>query len=390
MALTALIGMVRILPAEELIRSEGGIQQMLSSHPKVYHPEFVHAYTFGRLWKEAVSFDGLVGPVTIGWMPVLLSGIAFIAFLRHTLAWGLSLLLFVGLALAHQAPVDLLKPLWNLPVFDTIYRPDKYFSFQIAFALAIVSGRSFSLLEKLRSRWMEGLIAVTVIVFSVGFLYPEARRMHGRTYTSEVPVAELWTERGFFQVEGMSLLRHRRSPPRSLTYLNLGQDIGTLDWYTAIPIRADAVPKYFVGLDNDYVLNPAYRGEAYFDEPANAGSVTATPVFRPNTIAVPVEVRAPATLVINQNFHRNWHADHGEVFGRGGRLAVQLDETGTYVVHLRYHPRSFYLGLALTVSTLAGLLCVCWTYATGRLDRWFHRGPLALRHSARAILLLIK
>jgi hypothetical protein len=304
----------------------------------------------------------------------------------------LSLLLFVWLALAHHAPVDLLELLWNLPVFDTIYRPDKYFSFQIAFTLAVVSGRSFSLLAKLRSRWMEWLIAIILIVFSVGFLYPKARSIHRRTFTTEVPVAELWPERerGFFQVQGMSLLRQRRTPLRSLAYLNVGQNIGTIDWYTAIPIRENAVPKYFVGRENEYIPNTAYRGEAFFDEPAGAGSLTATPVFRPNSIAVSVEVKAPALLVINQNFHRDWHTDHGAVVGRGGRLAVRLHETGTYVVHLRYHPRSFYVGLAITMSSFLGIVWVCWTYTTGRLNRWSHCGPLVLRHSSRAILLLIK
>jgi hypothetical protein len=388
-ALTTLISMVRILPAEELIRSHGGIQQMLASHPKDYHPAFVHAYTADRLWKEAVSVDGRVGLVTIGWIPVLLSAIAFIAFVRQTLAWGLTLLLFVWLALAHSAPVDLLERLWNLPVFDTIYRPDKYFTFPVAFTLAVVSGRSFSLLDKLRSRWMAWLIAMIVIVLSVGFLFPKARSIHGRTFTMEVSGTEMWPERGFFQVEGMSLLRQRRTPPRSLAYFNLKQNIGTLDWYTAIPLRADAVPKYSVGSENEYVPNPAYRGEAFVDEPAGAASLTATPVFRPNSIAVPIEVRAPAVLIINQNFHRDWHSDHGEVFGRGGRLAVQLQQTGRYVVHLRYHPRSFYVGFALTMSTLLALAWVCWTHATGRLNRWSHCGPLVLRHSSRAILSLI-
>jgi hypothetical protein len=390
MALTALISMMRILPAEELIRSRGGIQQMLTSHPKEYESEFVHAYTVERLWKEAVSFDGRVGQVTIGWIPLVLSGVAFIAFFPHTLAWGLSLVLFVWLALAHRAPVDLLEPLWNFPVFDTIYRPDKYFSFQIAFTIAVVSGRSLSLLEKLRSRWLKRFIAIIVIVSAVGFLYPKARSVHGRTFTREAPVDELWPERGFFQVAGMSLPRYRRTPPRSLAYLNVGQNIGTIDWYTAIPIRENAEPKYFVGPENEYISNPAYRGEAFFDEPAGAGSLTATPVFQPNSIAVSVEVTAPTILVINQNFHRDWHADHGEVFGRGGRLAVRLDDMGTYVVHLRYHPRSFYLGLAITMSSLLGVVWVCWTYATGQLNRWSQCGPLVLKHSSRAILLLIK
>jgi hypothetical protein len=390
-ALTALIGMVRILPAEEWIRSHGGIQQMLASHPKAYLPGLVFSYTVEELWKEIVSFEGRAGPVTVGWIPVLLSGIALIAYFPQTLAWALCLLLFAWLVLAHNAPVDLLRMLWNFPVFDSIYRPDKYFSFQIAFTFAVVSGRAFSLLARLRSRRLEWLIALIVIALSVSILYPSAQRIHRRTYTGQLPIAGLWHESGFFQVEGISLPRQRRSPQLSLTYLNLRQDIGTIDWYTAIPIRADAVPKYFVYPDNEFLLNPAYRGEAYFDEPPGVGSLTAAPVFRPNSIAIPVDVKkAPAVLIVNQNFHRAWGADRGEVFGRLGRLAVDLRETGTYVVHLRYHPRSFYVGLAFTTATLLGLACVCWAYTTGRLKRWSHEAPALLRQSSRAILMLIR
>jgi hypothetical protein len=391
MGLTALIGAMRILPAGELIRRHGGIREMVTSHPKNYHPAFVHGYTFDRLWKESVGFERRSGMATIGWVPVCLTGIAFIAFWRHTLAWAASLLLFAWLALAHHAPIDLLQLLWNLPIFESIYRPDKYFSFQIVLTIAIVSGRSFSLLGKLPFRWMEWLVAFLVIVLSVGVLYPKAQSIHRRSFTRDLPtVAERWPERGFFQVQGISLIRHRRNPPRSLAYLNLQQNIGTIDWYTAIPIGEDTVPKYLVGPENVIVPNTGYRGEAYFDEPKGAGSITATPVFLPNSIAVPVEVRSPGILMINQNFHPDWHVDRGELFGRDGRLAVQLHEPGTYVVRLRYHPRSFYVGLAITISTIVGLVWVCWTYKTGRLNRWSQQGPFVLQHWSRAILLLIK
>lgn len=390
MALTVLIGMMRILPAEELIRSHGGIQQMVTSHPRVYDPAFIPAYSFERLWKEMVGFGGYVGMVTVGWIPVLSSGIAIIAFPRHTMRWTLSLLLFVWLALAHRAPIDLLELLWHFPVFESIYRPDKYFSFQIVFTLAVLSGRSFSLLGRLRSRWMEWIIASILLVSTVGFLYPRAHAILRGTFTRDVPVLELWPEHGFFQIEGMSLARHRRDPPRSLAYFNLRQDIGTIDWYTAIPMGEHAVPKYVVNRQNDYILHPAYRGEAFFDEPAHIASVAGLPAVRPNSIAVPVDVRAPAVLVINQNFHRDWQADHGKVFDGSGRLAVRLPETGRYVVHLRYHPRTFYVGLSVTMTSLLGFAWVCWTYNTGRLKRWSQRGPLVLEQWSRAILWLIK
>jgi hypothetical protein len=103
-----------------------------------------------------------------------------------------------------------------------------------------------------------------------------------------------------------------------------------------------------------------------------------------------VDVKAPSVLVINQNFHRDWHADHGKLLDRDGRLALQLEDTGTYTIYLRYYPRSFYAGLAVTTSSLLALVWVCWTYTTGRLDRWSQRGPLVLKRWSQAVLWSIR
>lgn len=390
LGLTALIGMLRILPAAELIERQGGIRQALSSHPKIYKPAIIRAYTFEGLWKDAVGLDGRIGLVTVGWIPVLLSGIAFIAFWRSTLAWGLGLLLFGWLSMAYHARIDLLKLLWHLPVFEAISQPDKYFSFPIVFTLAIAAGRCFSPLSQLRSRWVEGLIATILIALSVGFLYPKAENIQRRIFDRNAPRVEARPEEGFFQIEGMDLHRARTRPNHSLAYFNVQRDVGTLDWYTGVPMARYAVPKYFVDAKGVYTRNPAYRGEAFFEESTGGGCVTTELIFRPNSIAVSVDVKAPCVLVINQNFHRDWHTDHGKLLDRGGRLALQLGETGNHAIHLRYHPRSFYAGLALTFSSLLALVWACWTYNTGRLARWSQRGPLVLKKSSQAILWLIK
>jgi uncharacterized membrane protein len=70
-----------------------------------------------------------------------------------------------------------------------------------------------------------------------------------------------------------------------------------------------------------------------------------------------VEVNTPGTLVINQNFHRDWHADRGTLLNHDGLLALRVSETGPYDVRLRYHPRGFYAGVVLTaLAMLAGVV----------------------------------
>jgi hypothetical protein len=89
--------------------------------------------------------------------------------------------------MAHHAPVDLLALLWRLPVFDTLYRPYKYFSFEIAFTVAIVGGYTFHLLRQLHSRRVEALLATILIAFSVGFLYPRSATYPFRQRSRETP-----------------------------------------------------------------------------------------------------------------------------------------------------------------------------------------------------------
>jgi len=656
--LTFFIGMIRILPALELINAKGGIGHFeLFFHPGTYRPEGVYAYTFKQLWQETLGWSeetlgwkgrlllvtlgwhGGSGLVTIGFLPVILCGIALFVFWKKSLPWGINLVLFAWLLLAHNAPVDALKPLWKLPIFNALYRPYKYFSFQIPFAFAVASGQFFWLLAKLRPRWLEHLCAIILIVAGVWFLYPKMAKVQRDTYTFETPAEFLVPEEEFFSVQGKNLPRGRAQPFRAATYLNLLRNVGTVDWYTGIPIDENAIPKYFVDANDNYQPNPEYRGEAFFlgvkdvvemksalttiekqfaddslvglwhldvvqknllkdssgnsnsgrlvgidreealvrgkfgnallfdgsdwvdvtpspslrldgsytlsvwinasdmplkierfildtdfprsgsryslvlhkgfirfmhnfvnaggehalvqtpyaeaglkqnrwhnvvavfdqarlrlyvdgvlraetpytrkntfkedvslriggrtgppqgecfkgliDEVAvwnraltpeevvniwSAGSTrsesegqigtseqlsppsTAKTTFRPNSIIVKVNVQTPSILVINQNYHRDWHTNRGELFNRDGLLALRLRETGSYKIHLRYISRSFYTGLAISILSLAVLALICWAKGKGRLLSWSQNASPFLKRGSQAILWLI-
>ena len=387
LGLTFLLGMARILPAQELINHKGGLGNIdLFYHPKTYRPEGVFAYEFDQLWQELVGWRGRTGLVTIGWIPVTLTGIALLAFWRRTLAWGVNLLLFSWLILAHNAGFDLLKLLWHLPIFSALYRPYKYFSFQIAFTFAVVAGHCFVLLKQLRPRWLEHLIAVVLVGFSLGFLYPAMTKIQRETYRMEMPELSLTAETEFFNVQGQGLERSRKEPISALAYFNLLRNVGTVDWYTGIPIEENAIPKYFVDKTGKEIPNPAYRGEAFLLE--GEGAVDA--VFQPNSIALQVTVRAPAILIVNQNYHRAWRTSRGELFNRDGLLALRLSDVGDFTISLRYVPVSFYAGLVVSLITLLGLAFVCWAYTTGRFVRWAKSPSTLVRHVSVAVLWLVR
>lgn len=604
LGITFFIGMVRILPALELIQSKGGLSNIdLYFYSKEYS---VLAYKFDQLWQELIYWNGRQGLVTVGWIPVVLLGIALVAFWRKSLPWVILFVLFGWLLLADNAKIDLFRLLWKLPVFNAVRRPYKYFSFQIVFTFAIASGQCFVLLKQFRPRWLEHFIALVLIVFAVGFLYPKMIKIQSNTYDYEPRTKLLTSAKEFYNVQGKGIERNRSEPFRSVTYFNLLRNIGTIDWHTGIPIDENAIPKYFVDRENRYIPNPEYRGQAFFlpienptelsadlptiekhalshglvglwhfdqirDGTANDSSKkdnngklvnieqelvkgrfgnalmfdgnnwidveparslrldqsyslsvwikpfdltqnmerfildtdfwrsgsryslvlhegfvrvmhnfieaggkhaivqvdyqkaglslnrwhhiaavfdqaqlrlyvdgelqavksysrknrfnkdvslrigartdppgkecfkgliddvaiwdraltveeikkiqsmgatesalpqsTAKVKFRPNSINVQVHVKSPGILVINQNYHRDWHTDQGQIFNKAGLIALRLQKTGNYTIHLRYIPRSFYTGLIISILSLAVIGFICWTYATGRLFR---------------------
>ena len=228
-------------------------------------------------------------------------------------------------------------------------------------------------------------MAILLIVGGLWFLYPKMAKIQGGIYDFDTPKEFLTREPEFFNVQGVELRRARREPFRAVTYLNLIRDVGTVDWYTGIPLPEHAIPKYFVDKSNNATLNPEYRGEAFFLEAENRAAVT----FRPNSILVEVDVQKPDVLVINQNYHRDWHTNRGECFEDKGLLAVRLDRTGSYTVRMRYVSRSFYSGLVLSGVSLAVLVFVCWAYRTGRLEGWTRHGSRFVRGGSRAVFWLI-
>ena len=107
-------------------------------------------------------------------------------------------------------------------------------------------------------------------------------------------------------------------------------------------------------------------------------------------ISIAVDLKKPDILIINQNYHSDWYTDQGELFNKNGLIALRLDQTGVYQIHLRYYSRSFYLGLVITVFSVAILGWVCFVYRTALLHNWVsHRSPL-LRYSSRMVLWLIE
>lgn len=384
--ITLMVGMIRFLPIFEFIASHGGWGHVNAFNiPHAYTPDDIDAYTYHTLLQNAFGWDNVIGFVTIGWLPIFLSCIAFCMYRGKSLPWGIMIMFFGWLTLAYNAPIDLLKISWNLPIFNLINKPCKYFGFQIVFSFAMIAGQFFWLLAKMKPRWLEHFCAIVLIALGVLFLYPRVNYIQNITYNLNMPSEGFVKQNEFYNVQGKDLVRNRKEPWNAITYLNMVRNIGTIDWYAAIPSSENAIPKYFIDAKGNTIPNEKYRGEAYFLDSNNQAQVN----FQPNSIVIQANVHKPDTLMINQNYHKDWYADHGKVFNQNGLISLKLDKTGTYTITIRYISRSFYFGFFISILSFLIFIFIYWSYKTGKMTKWSHSAPLVVRWIPKSIIYFI-
>lgn len=389
LALTFLLYLFRILPAVELIQTNGSLARMeLFFHAPTYGPGTISAYSFSRLWQEAVAWKGEAGltqlsSVCIGWIPLILAGGACILNWRRAFPWFVGFLLFAWLAMAHQAPFDLFRYLWKLPILNAVGNPAKYFGCLPVLSVCILAGQSFDGLRKLQWKWMRHAVAATLIAAGVVFLYPKVLEVSRISYTYTIPSEFLEKSDSFYQVRGDNLERSRSEPLQANTYVNLLRGIGTIDWYTGIPIAENAIPRYLVTKSGEYVPPPDYRGECFWLESEEVIKCE----FSPHRIRAAVRATHPGTLIVNQNYHRDWRVNRGTLGEWKGLLAIQLS-AGEYQLELRYFSRSFALGLLLSFISLIGLAAIVGLYHKGYIIRIFQLGYKHVSNSLKNVLTL--
>jgi hypothetical protein len=135
-------------------------------------------------------------------------------------------------------------------------------------------------------------------------------------------------------------------------------------------------------------------------EPAAAGEATPR-AWSPNAVEIDVKLRAPAVVVVNQNYESGWRASAGEIGAYllpqhqqwlrsaqspplsaetptppVGLLSVALP-AGTHRLILRHRPPGFAAGLVLTLLGILLAVSAIRTLTPARLMHW--RGALVAR-----------
>ena len=309
-----------------------------------------------------------------GYIPVILAALGCFFYWKKLWRYIILLVASIIISFGPHSPVDLFKWLWNIhPYAHSIWRLDEYFTFQIFFLIAVISGSFFSVFDLGKRRKLLWLL-IPVAIFGLNNMFWSNRRfLENRIYLKSSP--ELSLQKEFFNVKIKDYIGFPE-PYHIDQYYYLQSNIGLIDWlFGNLAIKTNVTPRYLVKEGdsrflpseiNKLEINPVYRGEVFFLDGENYAQLG---YFSPNKVKISVKLQHSGTLIINQNYHSSWRTDTGSLYNNNGLLAVALDKTGKYDVTLVYFPIELYLGLVISVISLllAYYFMVCKTNAEPKI-----------------------
>jgi hypothetical protein len=351
---------VKIIPVLELFAAKGSVlHPVLDTHSALYG----ETVAFG--WKDFLR--GLLLPgagngavsLYLGPIPLLLALWAF-AGRGRALVWAVLAAVFAALWAGPNSPVDLLRVLWKLPFFSVISQPHKYFDFPVLFCLcaAIPAGYdAIMALAAARPRSVRPLAAVLtaaalapLMAFSVPkyakvFSLPQPVLSKGEFYQLKLPGSEL---------DGMQM------------YLDVLQNVGTINWYGAIRLPSTVQARYAAGRVASLAPNKDYLGEVFCLKKENQCGPA---YFAANSMGAVASIHTEDRLVFNQNYASGWRSASGMVENYGGLLSVAVKPSALrQAVLLEYSPRGVRTGAA--VSLFAFCVLFVWSFRRAFLG-WF-------------------
>lgn len=320
----------------------------------------------------------------LGYIPVLIFIIS-IFYSKRVLHYVIIFFVFLLIQFGPNSPIDLFKCLSRLIPFDySMWRLNKYFGFFPPFLISIISGNFLNKL-RVKQKFIKFLILLLLIAGITNMFYHNRLLFRNLVY-EKIPLCKKYDS--FFQVEIF-----KKEEPRDLPGYNgfkdirayqpfwilLNQNIGIVNFiqHGIINIGEYAVPKYLIktgGLkkecvyvDNFYDLskkepidltlsgatNPIYKGEIY---PLNQKNRTELLYFSPNNIKIKIALKQPDAIIINQNYHKSWKTDTGEIFNYQGLLGIKLNIAGNYIINLKYSPLDFFVGLWISIFSITVLI----------------------------------
>lgn len=291
----------------------------------------------------------------VGIVPLLLVGLAIYAVPRKHVSWILSGFFALWVSLGPAAPIDLWHFLHQLPGLSMLRVPSR-FNVYALLCIALLAGVGLGVLrEKLanptRARIASLIICIAVAanlifvngaIFKVAFSIPPLEletRGDFRQHYSYSPFIERYRKAALYDV-------HPNWPSGS--YPAVLENRGTRWAFKTLPFPSAALS----------AEDPGYWGEAAIA--SGNGTITGLSLT-PNRVRVSTD-GGGGLLKLNINYDPGWQVVGGEPLSLAefdGVIGINLPRARE-TVELAYRPRAFFVGAAISVLTLMGIVYVFW------------------------------
>jgi hypothetical protein len=317
---------LKFIPASEALR----LRPRIGFGPEWDTIPMILGYLFSRdqdLYKTGASvftYSEYGAYVAWAFVPLSLAGIC--ARPIKSFPWIVAAVLFFWLAGGDTQPYAPLRGLRMLPLADNIAFPCR-FIIPVPLCLAVMAGFGAEILSTRMGRWGAGTAAV---LLAAGLIDAWTVGPPNLRYLFHNPVAPApsWSPQ-FRQTD----LENPSANATATAWSHQGVVNCYGYWY---PPKPGSVLPY---------TDKGYRGEYYI---LGEGRVTQV-YWSPNRLAYDVDTRAPATLIVNQNYYPGWSlvGSAGELYSHDGLLAVRVP-AGRSEVTLAFQPTHFWLSVLLT------------------------------------------
>jgi hypothetical protein len=276
-------------------------------HPRAFAP---HLY----VWPEYDAYLGILA--------VLLAALgAAVALSRRDRRIDLVVLaLLLWCALGDIPGLSLFRLLHELPIYRSLRVPSRFFYPATVF-VALLAATGLTAIGRARFSFARAVQIAIVAFVAVDVISANAPRLQ---QGAGLPVPLAPASRDFHQ--------------------ELRVDYRLLPLF---PQRGTGTPTCYGGFD--WPVSPAlWFGRVAQErlDPVTAGTAELVR-WSPSELRLRTSLRAPARLIVNQNFDPGWHASRGTVLPVAGLLAVDV-EPGERELTLKHRPEGLVLGLALT------------------------------------------
>lgn len=314
-------------------------------------------------WLDGVSHGMHEIGMYVGLVPLCLVSLGVAVCGRRRLAMLLVFAIFLWLSFGTRVPFSAWNVLHQLPGFNCM-RVAERFNVVLLLVLALFAGAGLNATIAWggRRQWggrLVGLLALAAVLavladlmavvsplYREAFIIPPLKMATATSGGAFVQTSSSYpiSPRGWAQ-EGDDLLHCTWGSH----YPALLANQGIVDGYDDSPAPKLALP----------ITDANYRGEVFlYGTPGAAGCE----YWTPNVLRVWVQANHAGYVVINQNYYPGWHVrgSRKRVERVGGLLGVKVTPSDR-LIELYYRPWTFVAGLAISLTTLTGLLGAAWT-----------------------------